>query len=133
MLFFLSAATLHVAMTPDVAQKAGASPSICWVSDIVASEKGVTIYFPRNGGPLFVSLANRLFRPADAPIDPRRPKDGAIEVEVGEQLRPSVSPEDGCTLVVANQMGRIGVLATANFRPTGLPSESKTVFIPAHD
>ncbi|WP_156025729.1 hypothetical protein [Sphingomonas phyllosphaerae] len=133
MLFFLSTAALLLAMRPDVAKKAEELPSICWVSDVVASEKGVTIYFPRNGGPLFVSLANRIFRPADAPVDPRRPQDGAIEVEVGQQLHPSASPEDGCTLVVANQIGRIGVLATANLRPTGLPPESKTVFIPAHD
>lgn len=133
MLFFLSAAALLLAMRPDGAQEGEVLPSICWVSDVVASEKGVTIYFPRNGGPLFVSLANRIFRPADAPIDPRRPQDGAIDVEVGQQLYPSASPEDGCKLLVANQMGRIGVLATANFRPTGLPPESRTVFIPAHD
>jgi len=108
-------------------------PSICWITDVVASENGVRIYFSRKGGPVFVSTPTGFFRPADAPIDPARPNDAALEARLGDKFAPTNSPEDGCALEVVRRKGRIGVQATAYFHPSGLPSQSKTEFIPAHD
>jgi hypothetical protein len=107
-------------------------PAICWISDVVASEKGVRIYFRRKGGPLFVSLPDGFLSPSDAPIDAARPEDAAVEVRLGDKLAPTNSPEDGCSLVVVNRDGQIGVEASAFFNPPGLPSQLKTEFIPAH-
>lgn len=109
------------------------TPSVCWISDVVASGKGVRIYFSRSGGPLFVNLSNGIFRPSDAPIDPARPDEAAIDLGLGDLLYPTNSPEDGCTLVVVNRNGHIGVDASAYFHPIGLPSQSTSEFIAARN
>lgn len=121
------------AIVSEVPARTPGTPSICWVSDVVATEKGVRIYFHRKGGPLFVSLSNRIFRPADAPVDPARPDEGAIDVGLGDRLFPTNSPEDGCTLVVVERNGRIGLEAKAYFNPPGLPQHSESDFIPSHE
>lgn len=110
-----------------------AGPGICWVSDVVVSEKGVRIYFRRKGGPLFVSTSDGFIIPSDAPIDPARPEEAGVEARLGDRLAPGNSPEDGCSLTVVNRDGRIGVEAKAYFHPIGLPSQSESEFIPARD
>jgi len=108
-------------------------PSICWVTDVVTSGDGVRIYFSRKGGPLFVSMPDGIFRPADAPIDAARPQEAGVEARLGDKLAPANSPEDGCSLEVVRRDGRIGIQAMAYFHPVGLPAQKKTEFIPAHD
>lgn len=123
-------ATVLPSALPAVARD---TPSICWIADVVTSENGVRIYFNRKGGPLFVEMADRLFRPADAPVDAARPDEAGVEVRLGDKLRPSNSPEDGCMLEVVRRDGRLGIKAEAFFHPPGLPPASKKEFIPAHD
>jgi hypothetical protein len=84
---FSSSVTAAVFMS--IAPISSATPfqqqASCWINHVVATKNGVRVYFRRKGGPLFVNLADRVFIPAAAPVDPARPEDAAVEVILGDR------------------------------------------------
>ena len=122
------------ASTASVSSNANAPTTpICWVTDVVVSKNGVRIYFPRGNSPSYILSRDNIVRPSDAPIDTARPKEVAVEAKLGDHLTAGNSHHDNCAMVVAMRNGRIGVEAKAFLNLPGLPPDSKSEFMPAHD
>ncbi|WP_326412417.1 hypothetical protein [Sphingomonas sp.] len=100
------------------------------MSDVRVSNEGVRVYFPRRGGPMFVSHRGSILIPEAAPAEPDTP-DAAMSAVLGEEFFASNGPEDGCTLTVVLKDGKVGLDARATMNLPGLPHQSETQFIPA--
>jgi hypothetical protein len=127
---------LALVAAASLANEAGATIDIqprhiCWITDVVATDLGVRIYFPRRERIPAVVTSTGIFRVADAPVDPKRPEEAGLEASLGDRLSASNSPEDGCSLLVVKQNGQVGLQASAFFNPPGLAPTSREEFIPA--